>query len=611
MRILLTRAALSSVFYLSSSPLPLCQAFGCCSYHPASSFVARTFVVSSTAITRIRGGGSANANNDNNKQQQQCLSKATARNMASTAEVADAATATTTTTPKYDALISKLDDITQLTRASSVLSYDELVFMPHTDYASAQRGKQSAALAAVIHEKSTDPGLGSMIKDAEQELASIKKDDNDIKHKLRNVELARIDYNKHTCVPTELASKQAALKSEAYTKWNKAREADDFEQFEDVLGRCIALATEVADLQRQGIDPSKSIYETMLDEYEMGMHVSRIDTIFDEIKTALVPLIEKVLGDSKATPPSKAPLEGKFDVEAQKLVSQQIVKDIGFNPTNGRIDVSVHPFTMSLNPNDVRITSRFRDDEWFQGLAGTIHEGGHAIYEQNLASPTTTRTTSEPMDGALSMGTHESQSLFWERHIGLSKSFWKYATPIVNEKFNINYSADEYYGAVNAASKSYIRVEADELTYPLHVVLRYEIERDFIQGKLDVTDLPERWNRDFSKLLGLAVPSAAKGCLQDIHWSAMAFGYFPTYLVGSATAAQLAHYCHQDIPDMDEKIANGDFADIKAWLTAKIHKHGKKYKSLDEHLEAEIGEKLNPKYFIDYLTNKYTELYKV
>jgi len=209
------------------------------------------------------------------------------------------------------------------------------------------------------------------------------------------------------------------------------------------------------------------------------------------------------------------------------------------------------------------------------------------------------------------MGMHESQSLFWERHVGLSRPFWKYAAPIVNEKLGADHTAEEYYGAVNAASRSFIRVEADELTYPLHIILRYEIERDFVQGKLDVNDIPKRWNDDFERLLGLKVPSDAKGCLQDIHWSMLAYGYFPTYLIGSATAAQLAHYCRRDVPDFDAKIERGEFGEIKAWLTEKVHRHGKFYKSLDEHLEAQLGEKLNPAYFIEYLTNKYTEIYQV
>jgi carboxypeptidase Taq len=230
------------------------------------------------------------------------------------------------------------------------------------------------------------------------------------------------------------------------------------------------------------------------------------------------------------------------------------------------------------------------------------------MYEQNLGGSATS------LDTALSMGTHESQSLFWERHVGLGKPFWKWATPLLKDKFPDQFSdlsVDDVYGAVNAVSPSLIRVEADELTYPLHVIMRYGIEKDVIGGNLEVKDIPARWKSDMKSMLDVDVPDDAKGCLQDIHWASLAFGYFPTYLIGSATAAQLAHYCAQDIENMDEMIEKGEFAEIKQWLTDKVHRHGKRYKSLDALLEDQIGEKLNPKYFIDYLTNKYSELYKL
>jgi carboxypeptidase Taq len=228
--------------------------------------------------------------------------------------------------------------------------------------------------------------------------------------------------------------------------------------------------------------------------------------------------------------------------------------------------VSVHPSTLSMSSTEVRITSKFRNNEWYQGVAGTIHEGGHAIYEQNLA------TSALSIDSALSTGTHELQSLFWERHIGLSKPFWKWATPIAKEFLSDdfeNYSSKDIYGAVNALSQSLIRVEADELTYRLHVIMRYAIEKDVIARNMKVQDSPQRWNDDMLKLLNIQVPSDDKGCLQDVHWSALAFGYFPTYLIGVIAGAQLSHYCHQDIPDMDEQIENGNFVEIKEWLTSK------------------------------------------
>ena len=211
------------------------------------------------------------------------------------------------------------------------------------------------------------------------------------------------------------------------------------------------------------------------------------------------------------------------------------------------------------------------------------------------------------------MGTHESQSLFWERHVGLSKPFWKWALPFWNEQFPGHFKKltyEDIYQAVNHVKPSLIRVEADELTYPLHVILRYQIEKDVIEGKLAVEDIPKRWNDDMKELLQVDVPSNKDGCMQDVHWASLAFAYFPTYLIGSATAAQLAHYCDKDL-NMSELCERGDFGPIRTWLTEKVHRHGKRYKSLDKLLESQVGEKLNPQYFIDYLTEKYTDLYRL
>ena len=497
----------------------------------------------------------------------------------------------------FQKVVNKLEGITQLSRCSAVLGYDQLVFMPAT--ASAERGAQLAALASVIHEKKTDPELLSLMDQALEELEG-QKDTSDA---LRLLQLERKSFLENERVPAELAAKAAALSSSAYTDWVKAREAKDFSAFAPTLTECFETAMAIAKA-KSGKDDDSILYNQMLDEFEMGMSQERMDDVFSKVQTALVPLIEKVM-ESPTRPSTKA-LKGKFEISKQKELSKQLVEAIGFSSENGRIDVSVHPFTSSMSSTDVRITSRFREDEWYQGLAGSIHEGGHAIYEQNLAS------SALSIDSAFTMGTHESQSLFWERHIGLSKSFWKFATPRLQELFEeYEYTPEQVYGAVNAVSKSLIRVEADELTYPLHVILRYNIEKDVIAGKLAVQDISKRWNEDMQSLLNVEVPSDDKGALQDVHWSALAFGYFPTYLIGAITAAQLFHYCKLDIQDIESKIEKGSFTEIKQWLTTKVHRHGRRYTSLDELLQDQVGEKLNPSYFIEYLTEKYTELYQL
>ena len=512
----------------------------------------------------------------------------------------------------YKSLVSKLTTLGLLQRVSGLLNYDQMVFMPAK--AAPERGAQMSAMAGVVHEKSTDPELLTLMEKAQSDL-SATGNDKDFKDEARLLELEHKDFIQNARVSKELASEKAALKASAHAAWAKAREQKDFSVFEPLLKKCFDLVKQEAEAKLGDNPDNISHYTHMLDQYEMGMAPERLDDIFDQIQQALVPLIAKVWGET-ATPPSTDPIKSKqpFDEEKQKELSRKIVTQLGYNVDCGRIDKAVHPFTMSVSPSDVRITSRYLPDNWYNGLAASIHESGHAMYEQNLPSQANGGAKNGPLqvDAALSLGMHESQSLFWERHISLSKPFWVWATPLVKEVFpDLDYTPEEVYKAVNAVRKSLIRVEADELAYPLHVILRYRMEREVVSGKLEVADIPARWNAQMKELLGIdEIPSDAVGCLQDIHWSMMAIGYFPTYLVGSSTAAQLAYYCKNDIANFDELVAKGEFSEIKAWLTKKVHRHGKRYRSLDDLLESELGEPLNPKYFIDYLTEKYTDIYQ-
>mmetsp|Transcript_57275 Transcript_57275/g.166172 ORF Transcript_57275/g.166172 Transcript_57275/m.166172 type:complete len:507 (-) Transcript_57275:79-1599(-) len=496
----------------------------------------------------------------------------------------------------YGQLVSQLQTITHLRRAESVLSYDQMVFMPEIPEAAAARGAQLSALASVLHEKVTDKGLFDLLEKAENDIPHDEPD------APRLLELTRKTLTETARVPSELASRKAEHGAVAHAAWAKARENNDFQSFVPALKACFDIAKEEAAAKR--VDDGISLYDQMLDQFEPGMTSARIDEIFSEIETSLVPLLDRV--KTKGTPPSTDALTGHFPIDVQKDLCREIVTSLGFDDKSGRIDVSVHPFTSSSSPADVRITSRFSDDEWAMGLIASIHEGGHAMYEQNLLP------SALEIDSYLSMGAHESQSLFWERAVAKSLPFWHYATPKLKESFSdFSYSPEDVYGAVNAIKpENFIRVEADELTYPLHVLLRYRLEKEIIDGDLKVEEIPKRWNEMYKDLLGLEVPDDKNGCLQDIHWSAFCIGYFPTYLLGSSTAAQLAHYCRQDIPEFDKKIEAGEFKEIKEWLINKVHKHGKRHKSLDSLLEDQLGEKLNPKYFIDYLDKKYSDLYK-
>ena len=425
--------------------------------------------------------------------------------------------------PSYKELLEKLRTITHLNHASSVLNYDRSVFMASSERTSAARGKQMAVLATIAHEKATDPKLGTLIDQATKDLQDLAstcadKPNKDLITAKRILELEKRSFTKSTCIPVELAAHKAALEASAYSAWVKARENNDFASFAPSLKDCFDTAKKIAELQR-GDNKEIGLYSQMLDEFEMGMPAERIDTLFDEVQSALVPFIAKIRDSKNA--PSLDPLKGKFPIGAQKAASQQIVTAIGFDESHGRIDVSVHPFTMSLSNADVRITSRFSESEWYQGLAGSVHEAGHAIYEQNLGG------SDLGLDSALSMGVHESQSLFWERHVGLSKPFYEWATPILTEAFGkdteFEYTAEQIYSAVNGVDfdNNLIRVEADELNYPLHVILRYNIERRAVAGELDVNDIPAEWNKAMKDFFDIDVPNDTKGCLQDIHWSCL------------------------------------------------------------------------------------------
>jgi len=502
----------------------------------------------------------------------------------------------------YKTLVKKLTTIAQLGRCKSVLGYDQMVFMPKTPEASAERGAQLSAIAGLIHQQKTDKTILELI---DQALASVSPDEKD---QIRLLELERKAFLEDECIPSELAAKSAELSATAQQTWGAARQANDFAMFQPKLEDCFATAKQIAECKRQGLGNQDkiSLYTQMLDGFETGMSQERLDKLFEPIPPALRELITKVTESPHQ--PNLDILKCDIPLANQKEVAKKLVTAIGYNDAMGRIDEAAHPFTSSSSRSDVRITSRFKNGEWLEGVLATLHEGGHAIYEQNLGPLPLS------IDSALSMGAHESQSLFWERHVGKSKAFCKYALPIMREGYGepfANVTADELYRAMNHVRPSFIRVEADELTYPLHVILRYNMERDIVDGKLSVSEMPSRWNDVMKQFLGVDVPTDAQGCLQDVHWSVMAIGYFPTYLLGSMTAAQLAHYCAMDIPNMEQLIEQGEFTPLREWLTDKIHRHGKRYESLDHMLQAQLGEPLNPQYFIDYVTQKYSDLYQL
>lgn len=498
----------------------------------------------------------------------------------------------------YDETAKRLREINALEGISGLLGWDEMVMLPP---GSAEcRGDQKSALAGVLYDKKTDPSLGKMLTDLKTSTG------------LNNVQAAVVrdahkEYIRSSAVPKDLAQRMAKLESTAYEAWVDARKSSDFSKFSDSLEQWV-------DVNRQRaafIDPSAPAYDVLLDMYEKGMLSSRLDEVFTEVRAGLVPLIAQL--KEKGTPPNAAWLSRDYDLDIQAKVCRQIALDLGFDIEKGRLDVSVHPFTGGSHPTDVRMTTRFKKNDITEGITGAIHETGHSMYEQgrNL-SP---EWKDLPVSLAMSMGVHESQSLLWERMVGLSKPFQSYLLPKLREFFP-DFPADAtpamLYEAQNTIREpSLIRVESDELTYTLHVILRYEIERGLIDGSIKVAEVPALWNAKMKEYLDVIPPNDAAGCLQDIHWAGGAMGYFPTYTLGAMYAAQIYECARDAIPNLEEGIARGEFAPLRLWLNEKIHRVGSLYASGDELMIAVTGKPLDPQIYLNYLRCKYEEIYKL
>mmetsp|Transcript_14443 Transcript_14443/g.27791 ORF Transcript_14443/g.27791 Transcript_14443/m.27791 type:complete len:547 (+) Transcript_14443:58-1698(+) len=497
----------------------------------------------------------------------------------------------------YEELCNYLRTSDSLGGCMAVLEWDELVKMPE---ASADaRSQQKAALAEVMHDRQVSRELGRLVAGAKRQLQALDA------FQAANVRDAERAFLQEARKPRELARLESQLGSEGYHAWVKAREAADFSIFSPKLTELVQMRKEVA---AKCAKPGTLPYDFCIDQHERGMTAARIQEIFAEVKVGLVPLIKAVL-DAPPIKPRDCLMNGPFNIQQQEALCRQVAGDLGFDFDAGRFDVSVHPFTGGPHPSDVRITTRFNDSEFLSSLMGTVHETGHAIYEQGRNQ----KYNGLPVSEALSMGVHESQSLLWERMIGQSMPFWEYAAAKVHQHFPQTKNARpvDFFQFANIVKPSLIRVDADELTYPLHIVVRFELEQALMDGHLTVDELPKAWNAKYKSYLGVEPPSDKEGILQDIHWSDGSFGYFPTYTLGAMFACQFYSAAVKEIPNLESRISKGDFAPLKEWLNEKIHKVGSVYPSADELCVAVTGEKLKPKAFVDYLTKKYTDLYNL
>ncbi|HET7657924.1 MAG TPA: carboxypeptidase M32 [Bacillales bacterium] len=419
----------------------------------------------------------------------------------------------------------------------------------------------------------------------------------------KSVEECKKEYDRNTKIPAKEFREFVILQSQAESVWEEAREKSDFAMFQPYLEKVVDFNKRFVEYWGYEGNP----YNTLLDLYEPGVTVDVIDRVFAQVREHIVPLVKAVTEANDQ--PETSFLFKPFPADKQRDFSLEILKEMGYDFEAGRLDETVHPFATGLNPGDVRVTTRYDEKDFRTAVFGTIHEGGHALYEQNISK----ELTGTPLADGVSMGIHESQSLFWENFVGRHPSFWQRHYDLLkkfaNEQFD-GVSLEDYYRAINVAGPSLIRIEADEMTYPLHIMVRYEIEKGLFNNEIEVKDLPEIWNEKMKEYVGIVPEDDAHGILQDVHWSGGAFGYFPSYALGYMYAAQFKNAMLKDLPNFDELLSDGNLQPVKDWLTRNIHQYGKMKKPI-EILKDVTGEGLNAQYLIDYLENKYKEVYRL
>lgn len=487
----------------------------------------------------------------------------------------------------YDDLLDRYGVITALDDGGQVLYWDQQVMMPPGG--TPARSQQLSALSSVKHERLTADELGDLLDAVESEAL-----DDDQQAVVREI---RREHERASKVPGDLVEEHTRLQSEAQDVWREARANDDFSTFEPTLERLLDLRVERA----EHIDPDRDPYEVMFEDGEPYLGLDTVEDIFEDLKDGLVPLIEKV----RASEEVPNPFEGTFDADAQHALSEDALDLLGYDWDRGRLDTSAHPFTAGTQ-FDSRVTTRFDESDPLGALTATIHEFGHATYQLGLRQ----NAYGSPLGQSRSHGVHESQSRFWENHVGRTKEFWELFLPTVEEHFPqvSDVTPEEAYRAVNRVKDdNLIRVEADEVTYHMHIILRSEIEHEFVSGDLDVSEIPTAWNDKMEEYLGIRPDTDADGCLQDIHWTG-GFANFQNYTVGSVLAAQLWAAIEDDFDDPRALIREGDFEPLHEWFHENVHRHGKRY-TTDELIRQATGEDLTADYFLDYVEEKFSEIY--
>jgi carboxypeptidase Taq len=487
----------------------------------------------------------------------------------------------------YKATMRKIADVKY---ASAVLQWDQETYLPPKG--AHFRGQQLATLSEIAHLMFTDEKLGKLLNELmSEELTGKEK---------RNVELTLEEYNKQKKFSAAFVRTMSETVSASFHAWIKARRENRFDVFEPALAQLMALKKEEAEILGYEGHP----YNALMNEFEKGATVAMVDKIFEDVKQPLLQLLREVQHKTFA---DDSFLHQKFDKQQQWEWGMFLAKELGFDFDAGRQDISEHPFTTNFSSQDVRITTRIDENDFANMTWSTVHEVGHALYEQGLPA----EEYGLPSGEYASLSIHESQSRIWENCVGRGKEFWEFNFPRLKNYFPEQFksvSLKQFVSAINKVQPSLIRTEADELTYHFHVMVRYELEKKLIDGSLQVKDIPAYWNEQYQKLLGVSVPDDKQGCLQDVHWSHGSFGYFATYSLGSFYAAQFWEQAQKDIPGLSEKIATtGDTALLHGWLQSAIYEHGKFYTS-SELCTLVTGKQLDSRVFVNYLRQKLSDI---
>ena len=516
----------------------------------------------------------------------------------------------------YELLIRQARELAVLSSCSALLHWDEQTYMPRGG--SPHRGEQMAYLAGLHHERATDPRFGELLAIVGgSDLVADPESPPAV-----NVRELRRNYQRKTRLPRDLVEALARTTSLAQQEWIAARSEARFERFRPWLEKIIQLKRQEAACLSEVADSGvtgAALYDALLDDYEPGARSTELAVLFQALREELVPLVQAISeasarrtrdghdSHSSAGAQGDAILRRAYPLDRQRVFGETVASALGFDFQRGRLDMTAHPFCTGIGPGDTRITTRYDERQFGDAFFGVLHEVGHALYEQGLPA----EHFGTPMGESISLGVHESQSRLWENAVGRSRPFWMYWFPMVRRVFHQalhDVTLDQFLAAVNHVAPSLIRVQADEVTYNLHIIIRFELEQALLADELPISALPDTWNQKYREALGVTPANDAEGCLQDIHWSAGLVGYFPTYTLGNIYAAQLFARARADLAGLDESFARGDFDELLAWLRDHVHRHGQRYRSVPL-IERATGAKPDYRPLIGARKHKYGELY--